>query len=164
MPAKTENKKNSQFFSSSWSSTHWWKPPDVRLEPFLPITHVYWKMIQLFLNCCISGVFPKPDQLSPTCRTLLQLLCPSQAEKEKAPSLQGAVGTAMVSFLVWDLGFFVTVVCLVLAFFKELQLFLIIGLLAHAASLFLQQLKQHSRELQNRKKHPLLRQLNALQN
>lgn len=70
----------------------------------------------------------------------------------------------MVSFLVWDFGFFVKVVCLVLAFFKELQLFLIIGLLAHAASLFLQQLKQHSRELQNRKKHPLLRQLNALQN
>lgn len=113
---------HSSFLFLEWHTANfgkWPQRPDVRLEPSLPKIHVYWKVIQLFLNCCISGVIPKPAQLPPTCRDTTATPLPSPGKEEKMPSPQGAVGTALLSFLVWDFGFFVKVVWLILTFFKN---------------------------------------------
>lgn len=90
---------------------------DVGLEPSLPVTHVYWKMIQLFLNCCISGAFPKPDQLPPTCKDTTATPLPFPGGEGKGAQSAECRGHSHAGSPCWGLWGFVKVVWLVLAYF-----------------------------------------------
>lgn len=83
----------------------------------------YWKMMQLFLNCCTGGVFPKPDQLPPTCKDTTATPLPFPGGEGKGVQSAGCCGHSHAGSPCLGLWVFVKVAWLVLAFFRNCNYF-----------------------------------------